>query len=99
MSDCKESTCIQKTTIALLDKDKTAMAKNIEQISIKVDTIGNDVTEIKNFILTMPIYFVSKAEFEKLEKETTDFKASVNYKVAGIAGWCSVAMYFINKLF
>lgn len=98
MTECSENTCVQRTKIALLDENKKSMAKKINDIDNKVDNISANLAELKNIILTQPMYFVSKIEFEKLEKDTTDFKNTINLKIATVVGGSTVALYFINKL-
>ena len=97
MVNHKIEDCIQNTPIALLKEKNENMAKDINDIKWDVSYIKKDMALIKEFILTLPINFTTKLEFETLKKETIDFKNWINIKIAMVSWWFAVIIFLFNK--
>lgn len=86
--------CTQKTAIALLTKDKDNMAKDINEIKGDVKQMKNDMNLIKEHILTAPLKYADKKEFD-------NFKKWIDSKIAYISWWAIVIStiwwFLINK--
>jgi succinylglutamate desuccinylase len=81
----KKHICNKEKEITTLEVTQKSMSDNITEIKIDIKEMKNILQQLTDQILIAPQKFAEKEHFDEKIKDYTEFKNSINVKIAYIS--------------